>query len=499
MGPLGLPPDHDGTAAMRLPDEVDVLVLGFGPAGASAAVAAADAGARVAVVEKSESGGGNCPNSGGFLFDVDGPSAVEHLDALCFGKTDREVLAAFVEGLHEVAPWLHSLGGQTEPVVLEQFKGVLPSWPHFPGAGHVTYRQYAAARGKRPGPALWELLEQGVASRDVSVATGAPAASLVIEDGTVCGARLDRRDPGRCEIRAAGGVVLACGSFEADPLLRDTYLPVPLVSVGHQGNTGDSLRLTQQAGGAAWHMSAFFGWFAFSHPEFAAAFPLDIHAPSFIYVDADGRRFANETGWEVHDKVRSISHYLPRRHNYPHLPGYVVFDEAARLAGPLNGIVGTPNDYTWSADNSAEVEQGWIKHGDTPGELARAAGIDPATLGATLDAYAVAVDAGRDEDFGRSPETLVALEPPLFAIEMRPGVATASGGPRRDAHARVLRPDGTAISGLYGAGAAGSIWGHLTEHGGGLTDAIVFGRIAGEHAAAGARRPTTTAASKGAT
>ena len=143
---------------MRLPDEVDVLVLGFGPAGASAAVAAADAGARVAVVEKSENGGGNCPNSGGFLFDVDGPSAVEHLDALCFGKTDREVLAAFVGGLHEVAPWLHSLGGQTEPVVLEQFNGVLPSWPHFPAPGTsptASTRRRVASAPAPPCGSCW--------------------------------------------------------------------------------------------------------------------------------------------------------------------------------------------------------------------------------------------------------------------------------------------------------------------------------------------------------
>ena len=88
--------------------------------------------------------------------------------------------------------------------------------------------------------------------------------------------------------------------------------------------------------------------------------------------------------------------------------------------------------------------------------------------------------ARRPTSSGASRARIVALEPPLYAIPMRPGVATASGGPRRDAQARVLRPDGTPIPNLYAAGAAGSIWGHLTEHGGGLTDAIVFGRIAGE-------------------
>ena len=79
--------------------EVDVLVVGFGAAGAAAAIAAHDAGARGAIVEKTSSGGGNCVHSGGFLFDVDGPRAVDHLDALCFGKTDRGVLEAYARGL----------------------------------------------------------------------------------------------------------------------------------------------------------------------------------------------------------------------------------------------------------------------------------------------------------------------------------------------------------------------------------------------------------------
>ena len=107
---------------------------------------------------------------------------------------------------------------------------------------------------------------------------------------------------------------------------------------------------------------------------------------------------------------------------------------------------------------------------------------------------------GADHEFGRAPATLVPLLAPLYAIQMTPGVATASGGPRRDALARVLRPGGGAggsdgaggdpIPGLFAAGAAGSIWGHLTEHGGGLTDAIVFGRIAGVTCATAAEELT---------
>ncbi len=450
--------------------DVDVLVLGFGVAGASAAIAACDAGARVLIAEKLSYGGGNCLNSGGFLFDVDGPHAVDHLDALCFGKTPRSVLGAFATGLHEVEPWLRSLGGEAPLVDPGAFGGMLPSWPHFPGAGHVTYRQFTPAAGERPGPALFRLLRDQVAERGIEVRYDAPASELTLDDERVTGAVIGGD---RVTARA---VVLSAGGIEYDAELVDTHLPLELVPVGHPGNTGDAVRLALGAGASLWHMGAFFGWFAFVHPDHVAGFPLDVHGPSFIYVDADGRRFADETGWEVHDKVRSLTAYLPRRRNYPHMPGHLVFDERARVAGPLNGIVGTPNDYTWSADNTTEVEAGWITRADTPDALAHAIGAPE--LQATLAAYGE-----RPDPFDRAEQTIVPLEAPLYAIRMHPGVATASGGPRRDDGARVLRSDGTPVRGLYAAGAAGAVWGHLTEHGGGLTDAIVFGRIAGANAA----------------
>jgi succinate dehydrogenase/fumarate reductase flavoprotein subunit len=467
---------------MSLPAAADVLVVGFGTSGASAAIAAHDAGASVVVVEKTSAGGGNCVHSGGFLFEIDGAHAVDHLDALCFGKTDRSVLEAYTLGLPGVAAFLDELGGATAPVDLAAFGGMLPSWPHFPGAEHARYRQFMPAPGERPGVGLWRVLEAGVRDREVPVALDAPVVDLVIEGDRVTGAILEQ-DGERQSITARGGVILCSGSFEADPELRETYLPLPLVSVGHQGNTGDTLRLAQAAGASLWHMSAFFGWLSFVHPDYPAAFTLDVHAPSFIQVDGDGRRFSDETGWEVHDRLRALTTYLPRRANRPRMPGWIIFDETARQAGPLHGIVGSPNGYEWSPDNSAEVAAGWIKHGSDSDELASATGLDPAVLKDTLSGYAAAVSRGADHEFGRAPATLVALLAPLYAIQMTPGVATASGGPRRDALARVLRPGsragGDPIPGLFAAGAAGSIWGHLTEHGGGLTDAIVFGQIAG--------------------
>ncbi len=398
------------------------------------------------VVEKTSAGGGNCIHSGGLLFEVDGPYAVDHLDALCFGKTDRSVLEAYAHGLPGVAGFVDELGGATAPVDLAAFGGILPSWPHFPGAGHARYRQFVSTHCERPGVGLWRVLEAAVCEREIPVALDTSVVDLLIEGDRVTGAVLKHHGERR-PITARGGVILCSGSFEADPELRDVYLPLALVSVGHQGNTGDTLRLAQAAGASLWHMSAFFGCPSFVHPDYPAAFTLDVHAPSFIHVDGDGRRFADETGWEVHDRLRALTTYLPRRANRPRMPGWIIFDEAARQAGPLHGIVGSPNGYDWSPDNSAEVTAGWIKHGSDSDELARATGLDPAVLKDTLSGYAAAVSRGADHEFGRTPATLVPLLAPLYAIQMTPGVATASGGPRRDAHARVPRPAGGWVGG----------------------------------------------------
>ena len=340
----------------------DVVVAGFGVAGATAALAAQSAGARVLVVEKTSAGGGNCLNSGGFLFSISGERAIEHLDAVCFGRTDRTVLEAYAAGTGEVASWIESLGGQTSVCDPAAFGGLLPSWPNFPGAAECVYRQFDGGQ-TRPGIALWQLVEHAVHERGIEVALDTAVADLVVQDGAVRGAILDG-DGGRRTV-SADAVVIASGGIEHDAELRDTYLSLPLTPVGHPGNTGDSVRLAQRAGASLWHMAAYFGWLAHPRPDFPAAFTINVHAPTFVFVDEDGRRFADETGWEVHDQMRSWTTFMPRHANRPRARGYVIFDEAARLAGPLNGIVGTPNDYRWSADNSAELDAGWIVGGDT--------------------------------------------------------------------------------------------------------------------------------------
>jgi len=471
---------------------VDVLVIGCGPAGASAAIAAHDAGASVLVAEKRRSGGGNALFAGGFLWDVRGADAVRHVQTLFFGKTDRSVAEAYVAGLNDLRSWIGKLGGEAVDVEPPpgSFPAVLPSWPHVPGSDGVRYWVVGGQPSLRRGEALWRLLTENLTAREIAVRHGQAATALTVAgDGRVSGAVV-AGEP----VTATRGVILACGGFEADEYFKDAFLPVPhLRRVGHDGNTGDAIRMTLQAGGALWHMSEFFGWFAYQAAEYDAAFAVDFHGPGFVLVNAAGQRFCDETGYEVHERLRALVNVKPALGYYPALPAYGICDGRTLRAGPLNGVVGTPNGYRWSADNLAEVRRGWIARADSPGELAERLGLDPAVLTVTLAEFNAAVAAGRDDRFGRRAEYMAALDlADLYAIELWPAAATTSGGPRRDAWSRVVRPDGTAVPGLYAAGGAGTVWGPFTHSGGGLTDALVFGRLAGQHAASNVRSPADT-------
>jgi predicted oxidoreductase len=110
--------------------------------------------------------------------------------------------------------------------------------------------------------------------------------------------------------------------------------------------------------------------------------------------------------------------------------------------------------------------------------------VEPKVLEETITRYNGSCKAGKDQDFGRAKEDLRPLEPPLYAIQLWPALINTQGGPRRDKESRVLDPEGKPIRRLYAAGELGSIWGYLYQGACNIGEALVFGRIAGENAAA---------------
>lgn len=287
-------------------------------------------------------------------------------------------------------------------------------------------------------------------------------------------------------IKAKKAVILACGGFECNQAMKEVYLPIaPTYYIGNPGNTGDGIIMAQKVGAALWHMYNFEGYLNFKSPEYEAAFVIKIYGPKFIYVDKDGRRFSNETGWEAHEGWKAFMVYRPDRLCYPQLPVYAIFDDVTRRRGPLSFGIGVNLDsYKWSRDNSKEVAKGWISQGKTIRELARRISVNESILEETVTKYNEYCKAGKDTDFDRAKESLSPIETaPYYALEVWPGIINTQGGPRRDKEARVLNTEGKPIPRLYSAGELGSMWGFLYAAGN-LTEALVFGRIAGRNAAA---------------
>lgn len=471
--------------------ETDVVIVGCGASGSSAAITVHDKGVGVIVLEKMPDIGGNGRMTGGGLITPKSMDAVRHFEALCFGRTDKEVIQAFVEEGLKNDEWVREMGGKTEPLI--QLGEVLypfpyhPCWPNLPGVEAAQIRHVAPeSEEERPGAAVWRLLSTNLERRGIKVMTNTPAKELITDEkGMVIGVVAESQGK-QILIKAKKAVILCCGGFECNNAMKESYLPIaPTYYIGNPGNTGDGITMAQKVGAALWHMYNFEGYLNLKVPEYEAAFVIKIYGPKFIYVDKDGRRFGNETGWEAHEGWKMFMLYRPDRLCYPQLPAYAIFDDVTRRRGPLSFGIGVNLDtYKWSRDNSKEVAKGWIKQGKTIRDLAKQISVNESTLEATITKYNEHCKVGKDTDFDRSRESLSAIDTaPYYALELLPGIINTQGGPRRNKDAQVLNVDGKPIPRLYSAGELGSMWGYLYASGN-LSEALFFGRIAGRNAAA---------------
>jgi succinate dehydrogenase/fumarate reductase flavoprotein subunit len=141
--------------------------------------------------------------------------------------------------------------------------------------------------------------------------------------------------------------------------------------------------------------------------------------------------------------------------------------------------------YRWSPDSSSEIEKGWIVKADSLKELAGKIGKNPDTLEKTVAAWNKSCAAGNDSEFGRDPKRMAPIQtPPFYAAEFVPAFTNTQGGPRRNSNAQVLDTNRKPIPRLYSAGELGALYSWHYQGGGNILECIVFGRIAGEHAAA---------------
>jgi succinate dehydrogenase/fumarate reductase flavoprotein subunit len=511
-------------------EEADIVVVGFGGAGAACAIAAADHGASVVVLEKQPEDR-HTPStfmSGGIVMAVnDVDRAATYMDRCSGGMIPYPVSRAWATMAADLVGWLDRIGADLALVKVgegenTQFEGAesVEAWTQsrppedFDPAvrdlsapttvGAMASGMNTGEAGRRTGAEYFDSLRRVVASRErIAVRYASPAVRLIQDEtGRVTGvlvgaagasgaagaAGASGASGARREVRARRGVVLTCGGYEWNDEIKINALKAsPIYFYGNPGNTGDGIRMAQAVGADLWHMNQMIGRAIghFSEEGREYNFVIGIHPPGYLITDKYGQRFANEVSQAQmkHSFYYELLKYDADKHEYPRNPCYWIFDERRLNAAPLvslrSGFV-RAGYYDWSPDNSREVAKGWIKQADTVGELGKLAGIvDPDALSETVARYNAGCAAGVDE-FGRPFDTLVPLDsPPYYCVAMYPGGSNTCGGPRRDERARVLDAFGEPIAGLYAAGELGEAVGLLyPANGANLSESICFGRIA---------------------
>ncbi len=512
--------------ATKWAEEAEVVIVGYGGAGAVAAITAHDAGAKVLILEKQGSDTPtqtrHTPNtrmSGGAWFcSTDLEKAVLYLEGMtkianeALDGERKEIIRVLGRHLIDNSDWMVKIGvelGGEESVSptyarelkYNSLKGKVfsPDFPELPGSDG-TYLSYPKITGNyRHGAALFRGLSEAVRKRKIQVIWEAQATRLLTRGGRVCGVKA-RRKKKEVAIRASRAVVLTCGGFEFNPWMQENYLKVnPVHFYGNPGNTGDGINMAIEVGAALWHMNKASWRVTMKFPDFPIAFGTQHHSTA-VLVDRKGNRFTNEK-FKMHSFGYELTNYDTYALCYPKVPCYWIFDEKRRRLAPLASVHGACNPpggilgdihYIWSSDNQKEIDRGWIMRANTIDELANNIRGDldndglmsPSLLEATVRRYNEHCRKGEDDDFHKPKEWLQPLEdPPYYAVKLWPGGPNTQGGPKRNPKGQILSVEHTPIPRLYSAGELGSVWGMLYQGGGNIAECIAFGRIAGVHAA----------------
>jgi succinate dehydrogenase/fumarate reductase flavoprotein subunit len=467
--------------------EYDVLVVGLGAAGACAAIAAADAGANVLVVEVASAGGGTTALAGGQIyfgggtatqqacgFDDSLESMYEFMLASCGAEADKEKIRLYVDNNLQHYQWLIDQGMEFKPEYFSEKytntpndEGLICSgneyaYPYDKIAKPAPRGHKGKAKGERGGSYLMSTLIKAVEQRGISISYDTRViTTLVDEDQSVVGLQV-RQDGELKKIRAHRGVILCAGGFIMNPAMVENYAPrlaKHTLPLGNPNDDGLGLRIGEGAGGELVNM----------HEGFIA---LPFYPPSGfvegIIINGKGERVLNEDSYQgvVGDFIL----------NRPDEKFYLMIDSKhfdALDRPPLGGF-------------------GVAAVAETLDELASELSIPDNQLSHTLEHFNQHAANGDDPLFHKRPPYLKPLDQPPYAafdISLQSGAyfpVFTFGGLRTKASGEVLRADGTSVAGLYAAGrnACGlPCSGASYSSGFSIGDATFFGRMAGQCAA----------------
>ena len=446
----------------------DVVVIGSGAAGLSAAAAASESGLRVLVLEKQGTVGGNTLHSGGFYAAIDparqkrqgikdSPELFEQqILENGGGKSDPKLVRLLVAGASDMLAYLEANGMRFKDRIIEIYGA---HWPrcHLPvlpnGEGYIrTMLNIAMKNGA--------VIRTGMRATDLSTA----------KDGRIQVLVQSRREEILLTPRI--GVILATGGFGANQALISRFAPrlAGLTNDNTPGSTGEILVAARKLGALLVDLEEV-QCLPGRPPGGQRRVRLHNDVSRFIFVDHEGRRFVRED--ERRDVLRDKVLALPDKTAFS-----IVDDEGLRSY-----------DILVQKETVLGVETGDAWRGDTVEELANAMRLPPKTLQETVEAYNRSVRSKIDP-LGKNPRELrhEIKTPPFWGCYAAMTVHYTMGGVRISPKAQVLREDGTLIPGLWAAGeVTGGIHGVNRMGANGVNDALVFGRIAGLSAAEAAR------------
>lgn len=448
---------------------VDVVVIGGGIAGLSAALAAAENGADTVLLEKRPLLGGSTAMSG---------------DLFAFAGTDEQLAQGISDDPERLIRDLRDVGGERNDIRLLEAYGRHQAGVHrWMKAKGITFDVIKLGAGQSVArshhTSIHEVLETFQAAfLDTGRGDILPdhrAVRLLDEGSRVSGVVVESPG-GRSRFDVRGGVVIATGGFSRSRELLEIFAPTQTGALpyGGLGNTGDGLRMAWRLGAGFRDMGYVSGTYG-SHPEtgpeqqeLLCAFYLGA-----IIVNKAGQRFVDES---LSYKV--IGDACLRQ---PDGLGFQVFDSRVR-AKSTPGVA--LNDIDFLED------KGRLFIADTVDELASAASIDGAELKDTIARYNDAVCLGRADEFGRDAlcnhvgERSPITEPPFYAYPAKTLMTSTYCGLTVTPKAEVLDVEGSVIAGLYAAGeVTGGFHGIAPMTGASLGMGTAFGRIAGCQAA----------------
>ena len=513
----GLNPDDYMTkvaaaAAGDVTKEADVVIVGAGGAGMTAAMTASDAGKSVIILESQAMVGGNSVRSTGGMNAAktvyqdenefgEGAGVEKMLKSAADNYADNEFitsLAATVAQqwadyqanpvgyfdsveLMELDTMVGGKGINNPELVKTLVEGTAPAidWLDENGMSLHNVAAFGGASVKRihrpvneegkvvsVGAYLVPLMEKACQDRGVEFILNTTANTILTDaNGQAVGVSGTDKDGNTVTVNAKA-VVLATGGFGANLDMVASYKPdlKGFMTTNAPGIQGQGIAMATAIGAATVDMDQIQ-----IHPTVeantAALITEGLRGDGAILVNANGERFTDEVS--TRDKVSAAEIAQPGSFSW------LIVDQA--MADASNVIQGY-------------ITKGYTKQGATYEELAKEIEVDPATFAATMEKWNGCVEAKTDADFGRTSFANPLNTAPYYAIKVSAGVHHTMGGVVINSSTEVLKEDGSVIPGLFAAGeVTGGVHGANRLGGTAVADFVVFGRIAGASAAAFAK------------